>query len=172
MDWEGNGYGATPNSANSLFLRLRAKGDKVRIRLVSEPVRYLDTFEDKSTGERTERRKVAWLAISKEVVGGQTSKRVVIFTSGPQVYGVIRDLAESADWGDPTTFDVVVERTEEQGKYYVVTPMPKPMGPLSSDERELILEAAIDWPDIVLKNKSNVAPNGATSEADDDPFAN
>lgn len=167
MDWTGEGYGASPNSASSLFIRLRAKGDKVRLRLVSDPVRYIDVFEDTATGERTERRKAAWLAICREVVNGRAENRPVIFTAGPQVYGVMRDLVESDDWGDPAMYDVVVERAEEPGRYYVVTPMPKPMGPLTADEQAVILSANISWPEIVLNRHGRAATSTGHNP---DPF--
>ena len=166
-DWDGEGYEAEA-STGGIFLRLKSKGEKVRLRLCSTACRYTDTFEDQRTGEKTIRKKASWLAILKEIVSGQPSKRVVVFTGGPMIYGALKELSESEDWGDPTQYDITVERTEEQGRYYVVTPLPKPpIGPMHADERALLEEAAIDWPAICVKGK----PGYAAQSAEHDPFA-
>jgi hypothetical protein len=172
-DWEGSGYDASAGGSGGLWLRLKEKGEKVRLRLVTPPCRYQDTFEDKVTGVKETKRRVSWLAILKEVVNGEAVKRVVIFTNGPMVYGILKDLSEDENWGDPTTYDVTIERTEESGKYYVVTPLPKPIGPISDDERAMVADANIDWPAVCIKNKQAPQSNtgGRSSQNDDDPFA-
>jgi hypothetical protein len=170
-DWAGEGYDAEASSGGGLWLRLKKRGEKVRLRLVSAPCRYTDTF-DKDDGTKETRKRAAWLAIHKEIVDGKPSKRVVIFQNGPMVYGILKDLAEDENWGDPTQFDITVERTEESGKYYVVTPLPKPIGPITDDERQLITAAAIDWPAVCNKGKNTETPYARpTKDEEDDPFA-
>jgi hypothetical protein len=170
--WAGSGYDAEASSGGGMWLRLKKKGEKVRLRIVSAPFRYTDTIDDTITGEKVQKRKVSWLAILKEVINGQASKRVVVFTNGPMVYGILKDLSEDENWGDPMQFDVTIERTEESGKYYVVTPLPKPIGPISDEERRLIEDANIDWPAVCTKNRQSAASNQSNSGNDpDDPFA-
>lgn len=170
--WGGQGYDADAGTGGGLWLRLKKRGEKVRLRLVSPPCRYTDSFEDRESGEVQQKRKVSWLAILKEVINGQPSKRVVIFTNGPMVYGILKDLAEDENWGDPTQYDITVERTEESGKYYVVTPLPKPIGPISDEERAMVNAAQIDWPAVCLKGKNADRGHASGPAVDpDDPFA-
>ena len=170
--WTGRGYDAEPGSDNSLFFRLKEKGQSARLRLVSEAHRYLDIIE--ADGEHKEIKKCAWVAILKEMVGGKPSKRVVVFQGGPQIYGHIRTLTESPDWGDATQYDVTVTRTEVQGQYYTVTPMPKPMGPLSEEEQALVDQADVHLDAIVRKQMEKAGykvGETRTGEEADDPFA-
>lgn len=170
--WEGAGYEAEAGSGGGLWLRLKKRGEKVRLRLVTPPYRFVQTFQNSETGAAEPKRRVAWLAIHKEVVDGKATKRVVIFQNGPMVYGILKDLAEDENWGDPTQYDVTVERTEESGKYYVVTPLPKPIGPISAEEQALVDAAAIDWPAVCTKSKGTGQADGAPPHSDDDdPFA-
>jgi len=167
-NWNGEGYDAEVSSGGGLWLRLKKRGDKVRLRLCSSPCRYTETYT-KDDGTEETKRKVSWLAIQKEVVNGQPSKRVVVFQNGPMVYGILRDLDADEAWGDPRLYDISVERTEESGKYYTVTPLPKPMGPISAEEQELLNTAAVDWPAICLKSRGETP--GGTGPDDEDPFA-
>jgi hypothetical protein len=169
--WEGEGYDAEAGSGGGLWLRLKKRGEKVRLRLVSTPCRFVDTLEDEKTGESKQIRKVAWLAIHKEIINGQPSRRVVVFSNGPMVYGILKDLQEDENWGDPTQYDITVERTEESGKYYVVTPLPKPIGPISEEERALVAAADVDWPAICRKQRPAEAETATVGEATaEDPF--
>lgn len=141
-NWTGSGYDAEPPKGDGLYLRLKEKGETVRLRLISDPYRFVDVL--KTDFEQKILNKAAWIAIHKFVENGKPQKKVVVFQAGPMVYGLIKDLTERKDWGDPKLYDVEVTRTEQAGKYYTVAPLPKPMGPISADEEKLVKEANID----------------------------
>jgi hypothetical protein len=175
--WSGTGYDAEASTGGGLWLRLKKKGDKARVRLVSIPYRWVEKYTDQ-TGKNIEARKAAWLAIHKEVLNGTPLKSVVVFSSSAMVYGAVRTLAESEDWGDPTGYDIVVERTEESpAKYYTVTPIPRGMGPLTEEDLEMVKAANIDWPNICIQaiaKKADAPPNHSdrdTPPEEEDPFA-
>ena len=169
-DWTGSGYDRKP-SDGGIWLRLKDKGEEIRIRLVSQAERYLAEFDDKEKGGKVTRRKIAWLAIHKYLDADKKPvKRVVIFDSGPMVYGLIRDLTMDESWGDPTTYDLKVTRTEESGRYYTVLPCPKPMGPISTDERKLVEEARINFPGIIRGDPDGDAAQADIPSEDTDPF--
>lgn len=172
-DWEGSGYDVEASSGGGLWLRLKKKGEKVRLRLCSAPYRWTDTYTEED-GTTKQRKKCAWLVIHKEMVNDKPLKSVRIFQGGPMVYGALKDLADSEEWGSPLLYDVTVERTEEPGKYYVVTPLPKPMGELSEDEKALLAAANIDWPSVCMKNRGSGSGDPGPTPPDDpdsDPFA-
>lgn len=151
-DWTGEGYGAdAPKGGNGgLFFRLKKKGEKARLRLVSAPYRYFDEVDGKYTesGKSEKRPKASWVAIIKEVgADNKPIKRPVIFVGGTMIYGFIKDLAENPEWGDPATYDIVIERKEEAGAYYAVQPLPKPMGPIS-DEEKALFAATAEYPEL------------------------
>lgn len=168
-NWTGQGYEAEASQGGGVYLRLKQKGQTVRLRLVSEAYRYMDTIEDRENQTSKQIRKVAWIAIAKELVNGQPQKRVVVFQAGPMVYGLIRDLRESPDWGDPRNYDIGITRTEEQGRYYSVTPFPKPIGPITESEQQMVAEANIDLVAACTRGHEPGPANGQTGE--DDPFA-
>lgn len=183
-NWEGSGYEVEASSGGGLWLRLKKKGDKARLRFVSIPYRWTEEYTD-NTGKNIVAKKAAWLAIHKETINGQVEKSVVIFSSSAMVYGVIRDLHDSDDWGDPRNYDITVERSEESpAKYYIVTPIPKGMGPLSDEDKKLVADAGINWPqdciDAIAKQAAKDGPTSGAAAAptakakagdDNDPFA-
>jgi hypothetical protein len=123
-------YEYEPKS-NSPYLRLKSKGDQVKIRLVSDPINFLEDYK----GESQER--FAWIVIDRadETIKG--------FKSGVMIYKAIKRYAQDEDWGDPTKYDFTIVRTEEQGSYYTVTPSPK-MSSITAEEKTKIEESGID----------------------------
>lgn len=168
-DWNGEGYDAQTSQTSGLYCRLKQKGQKVRLRLVSSCYRYTDVLT--KDGVRKELRKTAWIAILKELVDNKPVKRVVVFQSSPMVYGAVKDLNESPDWGDPTHYDIEVTRTEMDGKYYVVVPLPKPMGPISEDDAALVLASGINLVE-ACKPKDGQQPEHSDESGYVDPFDN
>lgn len=167
-NWTGEGYdAATPGGSGGIHFRLKAKGQKARVRLVSPAYRYYQHFEN--DGKTESRPKASWVAILKEMVNGKVEKRVVVFHGGPMIYGLVKDLDGHESWGDPTQYDLEVERTEETGKYYTVTPMPKPMGPITPEEEALVKEAAINLIEACTKGKET-SP-GVQDSQEFDPYA-
>lgn len=165
------GYGVEVPKSGGIYLRLKDKGEKVRLRLVSEPIHFQDVLPGKGEdgGDKIVN-KTAWLAIHKFTEGGKPTKKVVCFQSGPMVYGLVKDLAEDPDWGDPKLYDIEVTRTEEKGKYYTVLPKNKPIGPISEEEAQLVADANLDLVKLCIKdNASPVNASESESEAPD-PF--
>lgn len=164
------GYGVEVPKSGGVYLRLKEKGEKVRLRLVSDPIHFHDVIKGKGEdgGDKIVN-KVAWIAIHKFVEGGKPTKSVVCFQSGPMVYGLVKDLAESDDWGDPKLYDIEVTRTEESGKYYTVIALPKPMGPLSTEEQKLVDEANLDLVKLCVKEGVS-APASSNEPESADPF--
>lgn len=160
------------NGGGGLFLRLKEKGQSVRVRLVSEPLHWTETT-DKITDEEgnpKELKKVAWVVILKDLVDGKPVKSVKVYEGGPMVYNAIKALAKSDDWGDPTTYDLTITRTEKQGSYYTVHPNPKPMGPISAEEAELVKAAGIVLADTVGPNRKAKADGGGSSAGGSDEY--
>lgn len=151
--WSGTGYDAEPSTGGGLYLRLKEKGESIRIRLVSDPFRYEDVFKAEGEDDKIIR-KVAWIVIHKTLVDGKKHLEVKVFQSGPMVYGLIKDLTENPEWGDPKLYDIEVTRTEVKGRYYSVQPLPKPMGPLSEAEAEMVVNANIDLASACLGKKT------------------
>lgn len=128
------GYDFEPTTGNGIYLRLKNKGDRVKIRLVSKPIHYKKEFQGK------EMDKFAWLVIDKTDV---TNPRVKGFEAGVMIYKSIKDFATNPEWGDPTQYDFTIERTEEAGNYYTVVPSPNKM-PLTEDERKLVRDSDLN----------------------------
>ena len=170
-EWDGLGYSVSASIGGGIWLRLKQKGDKVRLRIVSSCCRFTDVYDDKKTGETNIRKKAAWLVIHKEPGQDGKAKTVKVFVGGPMIYGAIKELDESEDWGDPSNYDITVERTEEAGRYYVVTPLPKPTpGPISEADQKLVVDADIEWPAVCVQRKGTVAVEKAAPPAEEDPF--
>ena len=142
-NWTGEGYDAKAGSGDGKFLRLKEKGQEVRLRLATNAYRYIDVYTDKDTGKTEQRRKVAWGAIVKEKdADGKMTKRAVVFVNGPQVYGCVQDLTKEEEWGDPMTYDLKITRSEDSpAKYYTVVPLPTQNKDLTPDEKALLKEA-------------------------------
>lgn len=132
-----SGYDFEPKSS-SPYLRLKSKGDKVKIRLASTPIHFEESFEDKETGEVKTSDKFAWVVIDR------ADGSVKAYKAGVMVYKEVKNLAENEDWGDPTGYDLTIERTEEPGRYYSVSANPKSIRPLSEEELALVKEANLD----------------------------
>lgn len=171
--WQGSGYDHERPIETGLFYRLTDKGEIARLRLVTPPYRYMSTIQKNGKPEPTER--VAWLAILKGLVNGQVTQKTVIFQAGVMVYNAVRDLYLDKDWGDPTQYDIEVERTQKAGAYYSVTPKPRPSGPLTESQQALVLDTTGSAePFEYLKHRIiEVESKGRTGSTSDgfDPYA-
>jgi hypothetical protein len=126
------GYDFQPTTKPSIFIRLRKKGDQVKIRLVSTPVHYQDQFQGKT------RDRFAWLVIDR------SDGQVKVFSGGTSIYLIIKGFAQDPDWGDPTKYDLTITRTEESNaNYYRVVPSPV-KSEITEEELKLIKESNID----------------------------
>ena len=141
MPVEDIGYDFKPETSGGLYLRLRKKGDKIKMRLVSTPVHYQSEYEGKT------REQFAWLVIDR------SDNSVKVFNSSISVYLSIKGYAEAEDWGDPTQYDISIERTEEStANYYKVIPSPK-HSPLTEEELKLVENSHLDLKGLVGKGK-------------------
>ncbi len=131
-----NDYSYEPQSDGGKYLRLKTKGQKIRIRLASKPYKYFKEFTDKDSGEKNLKELFAWAAVDKT----EAPFKGKAFTGGLMIYIAIKRLAQSEDWGDPTGYDLVIERTEIPGSYYTVSPVPKGMGPITKEDLALIAD--------------------------------
>lgn len=126
-------YGYKPANT-SKYLRLSSKGEKAVIRIVSNPFIFLESITDQDTGEIQEVERFAWLVIDKT---DETKPRVRGYRASASVFEKIKKLAENPKWGDPTRYDIEVERTEQPGAgYWAVTPQP-PIANLSDAEKAM-----------------------------------
>lgn len=138
-------YEKPVGSDGGAYLRLTEKGQSVRIRLASGYIKFTDEIP-KDDGTVKPVTRWAWVVLERQRddKGKVTGSSAATFKAGAQVFKAICDLAKSDDWGDPQTYDIVVVRTEEKGSYYTVQPMPKPIGPISAEEKALIEEEQFD----------------------------
>jgi len=126
------GYDYKPETTTGIFLRLRKKGDQIKIRLVSTPVHYQDEFQGKT------RERFAWLVIDR------SDGQIKVFNAGVSIYLIIKGFAEDKDWGDPTKYDLTITRTEEStANYYRVVPSPN-KSEVTKEELKVIKDSHID----------------------------
>jgi hypothetical protein len=126
------GYDYEPEVTGGIFLRMRKKGDKVKIRLASKPVQFRKMYQEK------EKQAFAWIVIDRE---DGTPK---VFEAGVSIYLQIRNFALNEDWGDPEKYDFTIERTEAStANYYAVTPSPK-HSDITAEEKQAIVDSGID----------------------------
>lgn len=151
-------YDYEPKSGDSLFLRLKEKGQVATVRLASKPYREPKVWKEgvkaplaeEETANLTPKQ---WFAILKDpdytvnemfhwVVIDRDDGKAKIFTSTAGVYKSIKEYAQKEAWGDPTKYDFEITRTEQPGRgYYSVAPLPD-KGDL--DEKSAALVAELD----------------------------
>lgn len=129
------GYEYEPKSDNGNYLTLKSKGQKARIRVVSKPYQFTEPDLKGKIADR-----FAWIVIDKTT---PTEVKVKGFKSGVMIYKAIKDLVTNEEWGDPSQYDITIERTEEDGSYYKVIASPNKT-PLSEPEQKMIEEAKLD----------------------------
>lgn len=156
------------------------KGRIIQIRVVSEPRYVLQHWLTTSDGKRTtfnckgeacpycgkevppkekikKDAKWGWIAIDRE--DGQ----VKVFSGTTGIALSIKSLTELRSkttkelvWGDPTTFDVQIERTEEPGpSYYRVTALPEGKGPITEEEKAKVQEANFNLEEELAESKKS-----------------
>lgn len=160
------GYGYEPPTGP--YLRLKTKGEKFRLRLVSDPLHFHDVIPKGNppdeNGVKTDKivTKTAWIAILKDEDGAPL--RVVCYDCGPMIYKFVKALAENKQWGDPKLYDIEVVRTQVEGAYYSVSPLPRPIGPLTEREQQMVMDANLDLTKLCIKDIPAGASTGPAEE--------
>src|SRR5579875_2334418 len=127
-------YDFEPTSTRSSFLRLKSKGESVKIRIASKPYREPKVWKegerapmkDENAAKLTEEQ---WARIMGDpdynvtevfswVVIDRKDGQAKIFSGAPSVYKAIGALAKKEEWGDPSGYDIEITRTEQPGPSY------------------------------------------------------
>lgn len=155
-----NAYDYKPMGGNSQYLKITEKGDAVKLRIASEPFRSLRVWKE-SERKYIDSEKVATLskdqldALMRDpdfVVSELFSWKVIDRTDGNakvislpgSVFKKLATLANNEDWGDPTNYDITVERTENPGSnYWGITPSPNKTS-LNDEELDKIEQLDIE----------------------------
>lgn len=147
-------YDFEPRKADSIYLRLKAKGDKVTVRLASSPYREPKVWRvdvkppliPEEVVKLTERH---WRGMYTDPdynitevfhwkVIDRDSGLAKIYTGTSSVYKSIKEYSQMEAWGDPKTYDFQIERTEDPGRnYYKVTALPN-KSPLTEKQQDLL----------------------------------
>lgn len=154
-DWD-----RKPREPGSIWLKLKAKGDKIRIRIAASPYREVQIWPSERGGQRLDQEMVnaftegQWVSVMSNpdwnvsevyylLVIDRADSQPKIYTTSGAVYGKIRDFATDPEWGNPMGYDITVERTEDPGKsYWKVTPSPMKSELMSSELK--LVESLID----------------------------
>jgi len=178
-----------PQSSGGLFIKLAAKGDQIRIRLLTKAAGPIsEVYVDPKTDEKTERSGYWWLVMDNTLAAknkAPSESQIGIFKGGVLIFKAIKELAMDADWGDPLLYDIKITRTEEKAKFYSVVAVPKaPVGPIGEAKLAEFLLSHESTIENILTNLYNkvkgiaaVAPTGGATVAEEsmdekyDPFS-
>lgn len=128
----------------SIWLKLKNNGESCKIRIVSDPVKYLSTYQDKTA------EKYAWLVIDR------ADEVIKVFVVGKQIWDKVAALAKNEDWGDPMTYDLTVTRVgTSPSNFYDVSPSPNNRGALTTVEEGLVMACDIDLAKAVEEKKKD-----------------
>jgi hypothetical protein len=121
--------------APSVYLKLTTKGDKVRVRIADKPYRELQLWPRERGGKPVPKDELARFTVGQWkraftsadwnpseifhlVVIDRADGAAKILTVFASTYTKIQEYANNPEWGNPTNYDITVERTEEPGKNY------------------------------------------------------
>lgn len=147
-------WGRKPKEPTSVWLKLKAKGDKVRIRISTRPYREVQVWPSERGGNRVDQEMVnsftpgQWVSIMRNpdwqvsevyhlLVIDRSDGLAKIFQASSAIYGKIRAYAQDPEWGNPMGYDITIERTEKPGTYWEITPSPNKTD-LMNSERNLV----------------------------------
>jgi len=159
------GYDFEPKDSGN-YLKLKEKGDKAKIRIVSTPIHFTEDYTNEETGVTKTNDRFAWIVIDRE------DGAVKVFKSGVMIYKFIKDYTLSEEWGDPVRYDLNITRTEEKGKYYKVEPSPK-FSDITKEEEQKIADANINLEKMfsVSDKGTSTFGQGGQVETDEDKEA-
>lgn len=184
-------YDYQAESGGGKFLNLKAKGDKVTIRLAAKPITYfvhwLDNkpviCEDKTTcqtctiisgftaeemkkkenSDLRRRQVFIWPVIDR--ADGQAK----VFKAGVGIFIAVGEFARDPKWGgaekDATLFDVTITRTEASPQnYYSVVPDPTSLNKEISEEEKKAVEKLGTLIDSVVSGSEEVSEEEVVAE--------
>lgn len=146
-------YDFEPRQAPSVFLKTASQGDAVKFRLASSPYREPKVWKEGvrkplDAEETTKLTPQQWVGLYRDPdyniaeifhwkVIDRNSGQAKIYSGSPMVYKAIKKHAEMEDWGDPTTYDFRVERTEKPGAYYEITALPNKVDLTDAEKKSI-----------------------------------
>lgn len=111
---------------DGLFLDVK-DGEKVKIRIASEPAISSNEFRDPDTDEVTVTTRYSWVVWNRE------EKKAQVLSKGASVYKQIAALVD--EWGEPTQFDITIKREGTRlATRWSVNPAPK-SEPLTKEQQ-------------------------------------
>lgn len=169
-----NPYDYKPMGGESQYLKLTDKGDKAKVRIVSAPYRSLKVWNE-AEHSFMDKERVATLSEEQireimanpdytvqevftwKVIDREDGLAKVVSLPG-SVFKKIGKLAKDEEWGDPTGYDITIERVEDPGNnYWGIQPSPN-KSPLTLAEREAA--DRLDIAKLVVGAASLNDPNG------------
>lgn len=160
------GWDEKGNEDGGVYLRLKEKGQKARVRFVGKPIKFEEDVKTDKGAKRTVRFAAVVIYRNTETKVNEVKG----FKFGWQIYKLLRALNEDDEWGEPTGYDVTVTRTEEEGSYYTLTPKPKT--PITDEEKELVLSANLNLEAMYLGKGAEPQTSTEATEEEFDPFQN
>ena len=170
-------YDYKPDAGGGKFLNLKAKGDKVTIRLVDKPIAYFvhwldnkpvicedaktcqqcvilggfspEEMKKKENAQLRRRQVFLWPVIDR------ADDEAKIFKGGINIFLAVGEFALDPKWGgeekDATLFDVTITRTETSlQNFYSVVPDPTSLGKeITKEEKEKVAKLAPLIDDVV-----------------------
>lgn len=151
-------WGRKTKEMPSVWLKLTHKDESARLRIGAAPYREITVWP---TDENAPRKPVMDAVMQNSLTEGQwitvmrnpewrVSEQFVILVIdrndgaakimriAPSAYEKIQNLVNNPEWGDPTTYDITITRTESPGKaYWDIAPSPN-KSQFTAAERALI----------------------------------
>lgn len=137
-------WGRKTKEMPSVWLKLKHKDENARIRIGAAPLREINVWPaDESAARKpldaitqNSLSEAQWVALMRSpewrvqeqfviLVIDRTDGVAKIMRIAPSTYEKIQNLVNNPEWGDPTSYDITITRTESPGKaYWDVAPSP------------------------------------------------
>lgn len=150
-------WGRKTKEMPSVWLKLKSKDENARIRIAAPPLREINVWPADESAARKPMDAVTqnsltegmWMSLMRNPEWRVQEQFVIlcidradggakIMRIAPSAYEKIQNLVNNPEWGDPTTYDITITRTESPGKaYWDIAPSPN-KSLLTAAERGLI----------------------------------
>ncbi len=157
-----HGYDFKPPVGSGKYLTLKKIKDLVDIRIVSTPLHKAIHWKKNDEGNNEQVDCIGETCVycdeanqskdpraaAKEIFGWivldrNDDNKPKLFKGGTQIYLAIKGLAETKAWGNPLTYDIEIERTEEKPMFYRVTPQPD-KSQITTKEMEAVKKSGLN----------------------------